>query len=153
MTFKLLVWPSTIHSVGLLEVLSASEKVILKLISYITSSGCLPSVLLSINILVSVKSLLTETLMSIDKKTTNSLSFRYSICLHHWQLHKNMTWLDSPMTANINYSVCLIFVNDQLTPVIRPAFNYITWHSWTERRFQESIEWAALLLLMSMKPR
>ena len=29
----------------------------------------------------------------------------------------------------------------QLTPVIRPSFNYITWLSWTEGRLQESIVW------------
>ena len=29
MTFKLLVWPSTIHSVGLLEIISALDEVIL----------------------------------------------------------------------------------------------------------------------------
>ena len=27
----------------------------------------------------------------------------------------------------------------ELTPVIRPSFNYVTWHSWTEGRLQGSI--------------
>ena len=31
-------------------------------------------------------------------------------------------------------------MNDELTPVIVPQFNYVTWYSWTREKLQGSIE-------------